>query len=58
MKVDEGKTIEIFVITKIINSEQVTVSNYNYLLVFQIFRDKLLTIGYGIKCSGSILNVI
>jgi len=54
----KGEIIEIFVITKIINSEQVTVSNYNYLLVFQIFRDKLLTMGYGIKCNGSRLNVI
>ncbi len=58
IEVDEGETTENIVISATIKEQEITVSNYNYLLAFQEFRDKLLIAGYGIKCNGSRLNAV
>lgn len=58
IEVDEGETTENIVISAIMNKQEITASDYNYLPAFQEFRDKLLIAGYGIKCNGSRLNAV
>ena len=54
----EKETTENISIHAVIDKQDVTSSDYNYFPAFQIFRDKLLELGYGIKCNGSRINAI
>ena len=58
VEVDEAETTENISIHAVIDKQDVTSSDYNYFPAFQIFRDKLLELGYGIKCNGSRINAI
>lgn len=58
VEVDEAELSENILISIIIQEQKITVSNDHYLLAYQEFRDKLLEIGYGIKCNGSRLNAV
>lgn len=41
-----------------LKKREITSSNHNYLPAYQTFRDKLLKIGYGIKCNSSRLHAV
>lgn len=58
VEVDEAENSENFVIHSQINGQAITSVNDNDLPVFQTFRDKLLEMGYGIKCNGSRINAV
>lgn len=58
VEVDEAETTENIIIRTIFNEREITSSNYNYLPAYQEFREKLLVMGYGIKCNGSRLNAV
>lgn len=58
VNVDEAESSENFIITAKVDGQKITASNYNYFPAYQKFRDKLLQIGYGIKCNGSRLNAV
>lgn len=58
VNVDEAESSENFIITAKVDGQKISASNYNYLPAYQEFRDKLLQIGYGIKCNGSRLNAV
>lgn len=58
IEVDEAETTEYIVIKGDISGQIVTASNENYLSAYQEFRDKLLDIGFGIKCNGSKINAV
>lgn len=58
VEVDEAEISENICINAKIKEREITSSNYNYLPAYQEFRDKLLEIGYGIKCNGSRLNAV
>ncbi len=58
IEVDEAETSENFEIKAVIDGQTVQSTNYNYLPAFQQFRDKLLLLGYGIKCNGSRINSV
>lgn len=55
---DEGETSELIVLNTHVNGQQITSSDYYYFPAFQKLRDKLLEMGYGIKCNGSRLNAV
>lgn len=51
IEVDEAETTEnIRIQTNIADNEIVSVA-YEYLTAYQSFRDKLLELGYGLKCN-------
>ena len=58
VKVDEAEASENIIISLQIKKQEIISSNYNYLCAFQEFRDKLLIIGYGMKCNGSRINAV
>lgn len=58
VEVDEAEISENIYINAKIKEQEFTSLNYNYLSAYQEFRDKLLEIGYGIKCNGSRINAV
>ncbi len=58
VEVDEVEISENIYINAKIKEQEFTSSSYNYLSAYQEFRDKLLEIGYGIKCNGSRINAV
>lgn len=58
IEVDEAETTENIIIRALINEQEVMISDYNYFPAFQKFRDKILLLGYGIKCAGSLPNAV
>lgn len=58
VEVDEAEASENILITAKVEGQEITASNYAYLPAYQEFRDKLLKIGYGLKCNGSRKNAI
>ncbi len=58
IKVDEAETSENIIIYCKFKDTEITSTSYSYLTAYQEFRDKLLTLGYGVKCNGSRLNAI
>lgn len=58
VKVDEAEVSENIIISLQIKKQEIISSNYNYLCAFQEFRDKLLIMGYGMKCNGSRINAV
>lgn len=57
-EVDEGETTNNIIIKAQLFGREITSSGENYLPSYQEFRDKLLSLGYGIKCNGSRLNAV
>ena len=58
VEADEAETSDNIVIKADISGQEVTAEDYNYLPAYQEFRDKLLRMGYGIKCNGSRVNAV
>lgn len=58
VEVDEAEESEYIVIKSAFLGQEISVSDYNYLPAYQEFRDKLLQLGYGIKCNGSRINAV
>lgn len=58
VEVDESEESEYIVIKSAFLGQEISASDYNYLPAYQIFRNKLLQLGYGIKCNGSRLNAV
>lgn len=58
VEVDEAETTENIVIRTMLKGQLIATSNDSYLPAYQEFRDKLLVIGYGLKCNGSRLNAV
>lgn len=58
IEVDEAEVTENIVIKATVTGQEIVSSNYNYLSAYQDFRDKLLHLGYGIKCNGSRINAV
>ena len=58
VEVDEAEESEYIVIKTVFLGQEISVSDYNYLPAYQTFRDKLIQLGYGIKCNGSRLNAV
>ena len=55
---DEEETTGKIVLKVYISDQEIVASDYNYLPAYQNLRDKLLAMGYGIKCNGSRLNAV
>lgn len=55
---DEEEVAGNIVLKVYIANQEICASDYNYLPAYQKLRDKLLAMGYGIKCNGSRLNVV
>lgn len=58
VEVDEAETTNNIVINAKIFEHEISSSNYNYLPAYQEFRDRLLQLGFGIKCNGSMINAV
>lgn len=58
VEVDEAEESEYIVIKSAFLGQEISVSDYNYLPAYQEFRDKLLQLGYGMKCNGSQINAV
>lgn len=58
VEVNEAETTENIEIAAFVSGQEINSSNYNYLPAFQEFRDKLLRLGYGIKCNGLRINAV
>ena len=58
VKADEAETTDDIVLSVYIDDVNISASNYGYFSAFQEIRDKLLQIGYGIKCAESKLNAV
>lgn len=58
VEVDEAETTDNITIHAVIGEQNITSSGYNYLPAYQTFRDKLLVLGYGIKCWNRIPSLI
>ena len=55
---DEGETSENIVLSAEVDGRTVTGEDFNYLPAYQMLRDRLLELGYGLKCCGSRLNAL
>ncbi len=49
---------EDFIIETAVDGMEIKSVGYGYFEVFQDFRDKLIELGYGLKCNGSRINAI
>ncbi|MGT2866784.1 hypothetical protein [Streptococcus fryi] len=58
IEVDEAETSENIIIRTVVDGQEVIISDYGYFSAFQKFRDKMLLLGYGIRCNGSLYNVV
>ncbi len=58
VEVDEAEESENIVIYSKVKYHEVTSISDTYFIAYQEFRDKLLTLGYGVKCNGSQVNAI
>lgn len=58
IEVDEAESNDYICITAVINGQTISAAKYGYFEAFQSFRDKVLSIGYGIKCNGSKVNAV
>lgn len=58
VEVDEAEESEYIVIKSVFLGQEISASDYNYLPVYQVFRDMLLQLGYGMKCNGSRINAV
>ncbi len=53
---DEAETNDNIILKTTINGSELTSESNQYLVAYQILRDKLLQIGFGLKCNGSLIN--
>lgn len=58
IEVAEAEETEYIAIKTIFSGQEISASEYNYLAAYQEFRNKLLQLGYGIKCNGSRINAV
>lgn len=58
VSVDEAEASENIIITATVDGNTIKISDGSYLSAYQRFRDGLLLLGYGIKCSGSRINAV
>lgn len=58
VEADEAERTENFEIKAVVDGQEVCAADYNYFPAFQMFRDKLLLFGYGMKCNGSRINAV
>jgi len=58
IEVDEAETTDDIIFHAVISGQEVSSVNYGYFSAYQQFRDKLLSLGYGIKCDGSRINAV
>lgn len=58
IEVDEAEASDEIVIKALIMGKEITASNDSYLQAYQEFRDRLLSLGYGMKCNGSRINAV
>ncbi len=58
IEADEAESSDDIVLKTVILEREFCSSNYNYLSAYQELRDKILELGYGIKCNGSRINVV
>ena len=56
--VDEAETSENITIHLSLLDQEIFSSHYQYLNAYQEFRDRLLDLGYGLKCNGSRINAV
>ena len=55
---DEGETTEKIILKVQIEDQEICAADSDYFPAFQKLRNKLLRVGYGIKCNGSRLNAV
>lgn len=55
---DEDEATGDFTLKIQIEDQEICATDYNSLPAYQKLRDKLLKLGYGIKCNGSRLNAV
>lgn len=53
---DEAETTDNIILKITINDSELTSESDQYLTSYQILRDKLLQIGFELKCNGSLIN--
>lgn len=53
---DEGETSDEIILTITVEGIAVTAKSDGYFSAYQSLRDQLLGLGFGLKCSGSLLN--
>lgn len=58
IEADEAESSDDIVLKTVILEREFCSSNYNDLSAYQELRDKILELGYGIKCNGSRINVV
>lgn len=58
IEVDEAEETEYIAIKAVFSGQDISTSDYNYLPAYQVFRDKLLRLGYAMKCNGSRINAV
>lgn len=54
----EDEVTSNFILKVQIEDQEICATDYNSLPAYQKLRDKLLDLGYGIKCNGSRLNAV
>lgn len=57
IEVDEETSENIIIKANVYGSE-IVAENYHYLSAFREFQDKMLCLGFGLKCNGARLNAI
>lgn len=58
IEADEAELTENILIHALIAGQEIEASHSSYLAAYQEFRDKLLHMGFGMKCNGSRLNAV
>lgn len=58
IEADEAETTENIILRTQVKDSLISVFDYNYFSAYQKLRDKILRLGYGIKCNGSRLNAV
>lgn len=53
---DEAETTDNIILKIMINGSELTSKSDQYLTAYQILREKLLKIGFELKCNGSLIN--
>lgn len=58
IEADEAETTENIILRTQVKDSLISVFDYNYFSAYQKLRNKILRLGYGIKCNGSRLNAV
>ncbi|MBU5484222.1 hypothetical protein KQI86_07755 [Clostridium sp. MSJ-11] len=58
IEADEAETTENIILRAQVKDSLISVFDYNYFSAYQKLRNKILGLGYGIKCNGSRLNAV